>query len=288
MVVPSDIYCIEKGYFIETSVQGRVRQDADYQRLFKADADMRALISNINNYMLDQGFPLKDMEAELKQIEKESIEEEAMSDKAGNDLAESLLDKVKRSCKADIVLDLYFTIKRNGPEKIMTFNLKGLDAYTSKQIAGVENAGKPSPNTNVEVMLREDIYPRMTDFNSRLQGYFDLMFKEGRETTIVIRLSDGATVDLETEFGDKELSEVIDQWFQTNSMSGRYSVGDMSEVRMPVTARIPLYDQNNKAIDTREFAQQLRRFLQATPYNISSRLVTRGLGEAYLIIGAKK
>lgn len=288
MVVPSDIYCIEKGFFQETTVHGLTRKDPDYRRAFQEDADLRAIISNINNYMVDQDFPLKDMEAELKQLEIEDIEEEAITDKAGNELKESRLDKIKRRSKADIVLDIYFSIKRNGPEKIMTFNLKGLDAYTSKQITGVENAGKPSANTNVEIMLREDIYPRMTDFNNRLQMHFDRMFKEGREARIVIRLSEGVPVDFETEYGDKELSEVIDHWFQVNSVSGRYTIGDMSDVRMTIVARLPLFDQNNKAIDTREFAQQLRRFLQAAPYNLSGRVVPRGLGEAYLIIGAKK
>jgi len=288
MVVPSDNYCIEHGFFIEITDQGYVRKVPDYRRVFQEDADMRAIISNINNYMIDQSFPLKDMEAELKGIDMADIEEQAMTDKAGDDLKETPLDKIKRRTKADIVMDIYFTIKRNGPEKIMTFNLKGLDAYTSKQIAGVENTGKPSANTNVEMMLREDIYPRMTDFNNRLQMHFDNMFKEGREVKVVIRLSEGLETDFETEYSGNELSEVIDQWFQKSSVNGRYVVDDMSDVRMSVTARIPLFDQNNKAIDTREFAQQLRRYLKPPPYNLSCRVMMRGLGEAYLIIGNAK
>lgn len=294
MVVPSDVYCISKKFMTVFDDQGVKKQTPDYQRIFQEDRDLRAIISGINNFMNEQGFPLIDMEATLKSLDIEDQEEEVMLDKGGNELAESLLDKVKRRAKADIILDLDFVIKNNGPEKIMTFNLKGIDAYTNKQIAGFEGVGRPSVNTNVEIMLREDNYTRMSEFNTSLVKHFELMFKEGREVTIVVRLTADPPVDFETEFGDLELSEVIDDWFnknafkEANNPNARYSVGDMSDVRMPITAKIPIYDAKGKAIDAREFAQQLRKFLKAAPYNITATVRSRGLGQAHVIIGRPK
>jgi Family of unknown function (DUF6175) len=291
MVVPSDIYCLTKGFMAETTDQGRKRQDPDYRRAFQQDRDLRAIISGINNYMSEQDFPLIDMEATLRSLEIEDIEEEVMVDKAGDELAESLLDKVKRRAKADIILDLDFNISNRGPEKIMTFNLKALDAYTNVNFAGVEGAGRPSVNTNIEILLREDNYTRMAEFNASLTKHFERLFKEGREVKIDIRLTTEAPVDFETEYGDLELNEVIDNWFAENAFkepgktNARYSVGDMSDVRMPIVAKIPLFNENGKAIDTREFAQQLRKFLKAAPYNISATIRPRGLGQAYVLIG---
>jgi Family of unknown function (DUF6175) len=288
MVIPSDAYCIEKGFFIETNDQGMKRKDPDYRRALQEDPDLRAIISGINNYMADQSFPLADLEATLKDLETQDMEEEEMVDKAGNDLQESRLDQIRRRAKADIVLDLYFAIKRNGPEKIMTFNLKGLDSYTNKQVAGVECVGKPGVMTNVEVLLREDNYARMTEFHDRLQKHFDDLFKDGREVTVVIRMASDAPVGFDTEYGENELSELLDEWFQAHTVKGRYTVTELNDVRMAFTARIPLYNEKGKAMDTREFVQQLRKHLKAAPFNLSAKVQPRGLGQSYLIIGSSK
>ncbi len=294
MVVPSDIYCNKNGFMTVIDDQGRKNKVPDYQRLFLEDRNMRAIISAINNFMNDQGFPLIDMEAALKNLDIEDAEESVMYDKSGEELTESLLDKIKRRSKADIILDVDFAFTQTGPIKTMTFNLKGIDAYTNRQIAGVEGAGKPSANANIEIMLREDNYTRMTEFSATLNDYFEKLFKEGREVSIVIRLSKGASIDFDTEYGDEEFSEILDNWFNKNTFreagnqNGRYSIGDMSDVRMPVIAKIPVYDAKGKAIDAREFAQQLRKFLKTAPYNLDATVRTRGLGQAHVIIGANK
>lgn len=51
--------------------------------------------------------------------------------------------------------------------------------------------------------------------------------------------------------------------------------------------RIPLYDANNNAIDARQFTKGLQKYLKATPFNIEVKLMTRGLGEAILVLGEK-
>lgn len=288
MIVPSEAYCVRKGFMMTVEDQGQQRSQPDFRLAFQNDADLRAIISQVSNYMIDQGFPMRDMEQEIRSMEIEDMEERELTDKAGNELKETRLDKVKRRAKADIILDLDFYFNRNGPEKIFNFNLRGLDAYTNKNIAGVENTGRPSANVAIDILMREDIYPRMTDFNSRLQMYFDNMFKEGREVAITVILAKDAPVDFEKEYEGKELSEIIDDWFQANSVSGRYTVGDMSDVRMPVTVRIPLFSQDNKAMDARQFAQQLRKFLRTSPYNLTAKIASRGLGQAHVIIGSAK
>lgn len=288
MIVPSQAYCARKGFMMNVEDQGQQRSQPDFRLAFQNDADLRAIISQVSNYMIDQGFPMKDMEQEIRSMEIEDIEEREMTDKAGNELKETRLDKVKRRAKADIILDLDFYFNRNGPEKIFNFNLRGLDAYTNNNITGVESPGRPSANVAIDILLREDIYPRMADFNSRLQMHFDNMFKEGREVAITVILAKDAPVDFEKEYEGKELSEIIDDWFQANSVSGRYTVGDMSDVRMPVTVRIPLFSQDNKAMDARQFAQQLRKFLKNAPYNLTAKIASRGLGQAHVIIGSAK
>jgi hypothetical protein len=51
--------------------------------------------------------------------------------------------------------------------------------------------------------------------------------------------------------------------------------------------RIPLYDSYNNAIDARQFAKGLQKYLKASPFNFEVKLMTRGLGEAILVMGEK-
>ena len=50
--------------------------------------------------------------------------------------------------------------------------------------------------------------------------------------------------------------------------------------------RIPLRDEEGYAIDARGFATMLRKFL-VKEFGVTSKVMTRGLGEAILVIGEK-
>jgi hypothetical protein len=54
--------------------------------------------------------------------------------------------------------------------------------------------------------------------------------------------------------------------------------------------RIPLYYEKNgkqRAMDTRRFAKQLSKFLKKEPYLIINKVMTKGLGEATIVLGGK-
>jgi hypothetical protein len=75
---------------------------------------------------------------------------------------------------------------------------------------------------------------------------------------------------------------------QTNTVNKRFNMSDASEniIRFE-QVRIPIYDANGNPIDARAFAKGLQKHLKSTPYNFEVKLVTRGLGEAILILGEK-
>jgi hypothetical protein len=51
--------------------------------------------------------------------------------------------------------------------------------------------------------------------------------------------------------------------------------------------RIPLFTPEGKAMDTKQFVTQLKKFLNAPPYNIVCKVTTQGLGKATLMLGEK-
>lgn len=287
MVVPSDNWCITNGYVLEFDNQGTKVKVPDYKRAVQESSDLLLVISKINQLMSDRGFPLKNLESSLKTLESEAAENAMMSSKTGAGVSESPVDKLKKVAKADIWMQLTWTVNVTGPKKSITFNLQGLDAYTDKQIAGASGTGQPSFTAELPVLLEEAVLAHLDNFNVQLQKHFDDMFANGREIILRIKKWDSFEGDLESEYGGAELGSQIEKWVSANTVQGRFSTSDATENMMLFEqVRIPLYDATNKALDARGWAKGLQKHLKDT-YQIESKLTMKGLGQAVIVIGEK-
>lgn len=295
MVVPSERYCIANGYSMTFDNQGTQTVLPDYKKALQNDSDLRLAISKMSGIMSDREFPLKDLEQELRNIANESAESSLIMGSAGGSVVESPIDVLKRTAKADIIMDLDFSVERQGPKKHIKFILNGLDAYTSKNIASSSGAGEPSSAASVDLLVEEAVLSHMDEFCGRLQAHFDDMFNNGREVKIMVKLFDGADVNLNDEYDyngtTDELNIFIEDWMADNTVNGRFSISDATEnFQHYEQVRIPMFYERNgrqRAMDTRTFVNNLKKFLSEAPFNLESKVYMRGLGEAWLIIGEK-
>ncbi|WP_298221536.1 DUF6175 family protein [Flavobacterium sp.] len=288
MVVPSDVWCSTNGYMTSYNNQGTVTKIPDLKRAFQENAALVQVIAKINTLMMDRGFPLKDMSSALKTLESESAENAMLSSKTGAGVAESPIDKLKKVAKADIIMELTYTINTTGPKKSVSYTLRGLDAYTDKQIAGDSGTGAPSFSAELPVLLEEAVLAHIDNFNAQLQAHFDDMFANGREIIVRIKKFDSWPDDLEKEYDGKELGTIIEDWMTANTVKGRYSLTDSTEgMQLYEQVRIPLYDATGKATDARGFLKGLQTFLKAPPYSITNKLTMKGLGQAVIVLGEK-
>jgi hypothetical protein len=293
MVVPSDAWCNANGYMMEFDNQGITVKIPNYKQAFQENTDLLLAISKINGIMAERGFPLKNMESVIKSLESNSAEDAMMSSKSGSEASESPVDQLKKVAKADIIMQLTWSIASTGPKKTLTFNLQGLDAYTDKQIATAAGTGTPSISAEVPVLVEEAILDHMDNFTSSLQTFFDDLFTNGREVIVRVKKWDDWDEDLETEYGDddEELGDIIDEWMADNTVNGRFSTTDATENMMLFEqVRMPLYYEKKgkqRAMDTRRFAKKLVKFLKEEPYNIPCKVTTKGLGRATIYLGGK-
>lgn len=287
MVVPSDVWCNTNGYMIEFDNQGRKVKVPDYKRALQENADLLLVISKINELMADRGFPLKNLESSISSLEDQAAEDAMLTSKSGGEIAESPVDKLKAVAKSDIWMQMTWTVNTTGPKKSITFNLQGLDAYTDKQVAGSSGTGQPSFTAEFPVLLEEAVLSHLDNFNVQLQNHFDDLFTNGREVGLRIRVWDSWGEDLESEFDGKELGEIIEDWMYDNTVNGRYSTTNATENQMLFEqVRIPLYDSRERAMDTRQWARDLQKYLKEK-YMIDAKLMMKGLGQAQLVIGEK-
>ena len=291
MVVPSDAWCVQHGFTMQFDDQGILTTIPDYKAAFQNDTNLLLMISKINGLMADRGFPLKNMETVMKTINSYAAEDAMRSSKeTGAEVAESPVDMLKSTAKADIFLQLTYTVNQRGPKKSVTFNLQGLDAYSSKQVATAAGTGAPSFSAELPVLLEEAAIAHMDTFSASLQDHFDDMFENGREITVRIKRWDDWGEDLESEFGGDELGFVIEDWMADNTVQGRFSTLDATENMMIFEqVRIPMYYTRNgreRAMDTRRYIKELSDYLN-DGLGIENKITTRGLGEATLFLGHK-
>lgn len=290
MVVPSDVWCNQNGYMQSFDNQGSTINIPDYKRAFQENAEVLQVISQINGMMAERGFPLKNMESAIKTMEANAVEDNLRSSKdSGASVDESPIDAIKKAAKADIIIQLTWTVNQTGPKKSINFNLQGLDAYTDKQVATATGTGAPSFSAEVPVLLSEAVISHMDNFTLSLQNHFDDMFENGREIIVRIQKWDDWDGDLETEYGGQdELGFIIEDWLANNTVKGRFSTTDMTEsMALFEQVRIPLFNDKGNAIDARRFVRELSKYLSDAPFSIPNKLVMKGLGRATIILGGK-
>ena len=286
MVVPSDLYCNQHGYMISFDNQGTIEKIPDYKKALQNDNELQTAITVIGQMMADRGFPLALLEQELKNLAEESAEDAMLTSKSGEDVAESPVDKLKKKAKCDIILQVTWTVNKSGPKRSLTFNLQGVDSYTSKQVAACHGTGEPSFSAELPVLLEESIVNYLDGFNQQLQSHFDDLFENGREIIVRCKKWNDSEYDFESEFDGQELGEIIEDWMADNTVKGRFSTSDATENMMLFEqVRIPLYNNNGRALDARTWTRGLVNYLKK--YRIEAKLMTKGLGQATVVIGGK-
>lgn len=289
MILPSDNWCEQRYFMTEFNNQGTKQKVPNYKQAFQEDTELGQVISKIGSLMIDRGFPLKDAEQELKAIEARNAEDNmTISTASGSSISESPLDKLKNKAKADIIIQIWWKVSKTDNGKVVSFVLEAFDAYTSKRIASSTGNGTPNNTEIVPVLLQNAIIANIDPFAAQLQSHFDDMFTNGREILLTVKKWNSWDKNMETEIEGKEITDYVNEWLQKNTVKGRFNMSDASEnVIRCDQVRIPLYDTNNNAIDARQFAKGLQKYFKAAPFNFEVKLMTRGLGEAILVLGEK-
>ena len=288
MIVPSDNWCTMR-YFTQTfDNQGMKVRVPDYQRAFQEDAELREVVAKVGQYMTEYGFSLKDCEQELKAIANRQAEDNVtMSKTSGASLVESPLDQLKRRAKADIIVQVDWQVNKSDKGKVVTFTLEAFDTYSSKRVATSTGTGKPG-NDVLPKLLEDAVKEHAKDFNKQLCTHFSQIQQGGREIVLTIRCWDSWGMDLEEEFDGEELIDCIQAWMRENTVGGSFNLSDQTEdMAQFEQVRIPCFDDKGRATDARAFATALRKHLAKAPYEITSKVMVRGLGEAVLVLGEK-
>lgn len=288
MILPSDNWCVQRYFTTDFDNQGTIVRIPNYQQAFQEDTELGQVISKIGGLLTKLGYSLKDAEQELKSIYTKQAEDNVTQSKtSGASFAETPLDILKRKIKSDIIIQIWWKLNRGASGTSASFTLEAFDAYTNKRIATSTGTTKSSTSP-IPVLLEQAVKENVKPFDKQMDDWFAEQKQNGREITLNVRCWDNWDKDLETEYGGEELTDCIQAWLKKNCVFGSFNLTDGTETFAQFEqVRIPLYDEKGKAMDARSFATLLRKHLQQPPYNIISKVIIRGLGEATIVLGEK-
>lgn len=288
MVVPGDLWCREHGYVTTNGSQVL----PDYATALSSDRELAQVISKINGMFSSRTFPLKNLESALKTLQNQAAEDMLTQSKSGSDLATSPIDKLKEVAHADIWVQVNWWQEslRGGSQTSMHFQMQALDAYNDMQVGEASGTGAAvlASTAQPSILLEEAVVGYMEPFAEQLISYFKTLGDSGRPIKANIKVfADDFDGDLESEYDGYELNEIIEEWVAANTVNGKFTTAVATQNQMQFdNVYIPLQNDKGRDLDARTWLRGLQRTLRQD-YDIESKLTTKGLGEATLILGGK-
>lgn len=282
MLFPSRAWCHDNGFEkVVTKANGKEVRIQEYDKAFIDNKELGPTIHTIARMMQERGFQLVDLEAQLQS----QALEEALDNAGDEDMAQSAYDKLIESAGPDIAMHVNYYTEQVGPRVTLFYDLTAFDAYTNKQVAstGLIQYG-PVMSAPLTSLIQSALLSSIDAFNAQLMQHFQEMREKGREISVRINTINAWEDGLETEVNGRELTEIVEEWMTNNCVAGRNHQKSVSETSMYYdSARIPLYNENGKAVQAKQWLNGLRKYLKTL--GVPCKVKTRGLGQAQLIIG---
>ncbi len=291
MIIPSRTWFTQNGYMTDyTDMSGNTIKTPDFQTAFDNDADISMIIGAMQDFMNNEGYKVEDLKGSLAKIQSRSARDNMTT--AGGGLQQSPIDMLNKTAKADINVELFYTIKKDGPYKYIEFNVSAVDAYSNTPVStGNIGRGTSASSTDLVNQLEEAVLSFKDKFINDMDKYYNRLFENGRQIVVRCTLAENSGTNYENEYNDEELSQLIENWISDNAFKGNFSLSDKTEnevffddVRIPMT----YVDKNGntKGTDANWFGTQLRKYIESVTGE-KCKLDLIGLGEINIILGGK-
>lgn len=289
MIVPDKTWCVEKGYVTETQRNGKTVVREDYDRAL-IDKEFHNVSMAIKQIMADRDFPVVDALAQSESDDEDEMLDEAFEGaETGAAAATNAYDEILKRAKPDITLKIGWDGTAYGSLYSMNYRIEAVDSYSNKSVAPIAGqTGEVRRSVPLAVALSQTAKNNMDEFCAKLGDYFDDLQKNGREIRLDVRILDnGSGTTMSSEFGGQELSNIIYEWVNDNTVNHQFSQrsGRQRNMARYDQVRIPMFDSNGRPMDAARWVDGLRTHLNSL--GLKSENASTGLGAARIYIGEK-
>lgn len=282
MIFPDQAWCQRNGFLKTiTRTDGKEVYLPDYQKALIFNQDLGPAINAVGTLLGDRGFAPKKLDEALSALDTET----ALENASDMDIATSDYDRIIEAAGPDIAIRMNYYTEEQGPRVTLFYELNAYDAYTSKPIAGTGLISYgPVMKMPLQNLIQTALLGSIDAFTARLTEHFLDMKENGREVSVKFKVIADWEDGMYTEINGLELMEIIEEWMYDNCVAGRNHQKAATDNLIDYdSARIPLYDDEGRPVNARQWLNKFRKELRAI--DVKSKIQTRGLGQAILIIG---
>lgn len=281
MIIPSDRMLKDEKCLTINTFNGKETIIRDISGFIVKSEKSNSIISAIQKYFIQIGYPLNDLEQSLKAINNRQILDEA--DNIVKDAKTLLLNTVS----PDIILELDYQENvitgRTSRKSYINIALSAIDVYSDKVIAV---ANKNNLDMSLDEYLEKGITKDLETLEPQLRNYFTDIVANGREISFRVTLSNDCPISLSDMYNNEgdTYSDWIRRWVITNAKNGSANMVSNTKKEMAFTnVRISNVMDDGTQFNAYEFAGKFRKEFFKT-FSLQSSNNSQGLGNALVII----
>lgn len=288
MVIPSDALLKRIGCLTVLNNQGVAAYNRDYNKAFITNSDLKFAISAIEEEFANIGYPMENLEQQLKMITNENAMDEAEG--INRDLRAELMNTARPDYVVELDYELKSDTRSRNIKKSLTYVVKSLDVFTNKTVAAVSktNVVSESSSNDVSTILKEDFSSSISDLQNGIKQHYADQLANGSEITLRIAVLQNSDIELDDYCGDEEIGEQIVNWLKANTVNSTYKMvkNTSTEIRF-TNVRIFTKDENGNSYTAYDFAKDLKKGLyKSCGLDVNNR--TQSIGDSYLQIEGLK
>ena len=281
MIIPSDRMLKDEKCLTINTFNGKKTIIRDISGFIVKSEKSNSIISAIQKYFIQIGYPLNDLEQSLKAINNRQISDE--TDNIAKDAKTLLLNTVS----PDIILELDYQENvitgRTSRKSYINIALSAIDVYSDKVIAV---ANKNNLDMSLDEYLEKGITKDLETLEPQLRNYFTDIVANGREISFRVTLSNDCPISLSDMYNNEgdTYSDWIRRWVITNAKNGSANMVSNTKKEMAFTnVRISNVMDDGTQFNAYEFAGKFRKEFFKT-FSLQSSNNSQGLGNALVII----
>ena len=281
MIIPSDRMLKDEKCLTINTFNGKKTIIRDISGFIVKSEKSNSIISAIQKYFIQIGYPLNDLEQSLKSINNRQISDE--TDNIAKDAKTLLLNTVS----PDMILELDYQENvitgRTSRKSYINIALSAIDVYSDKVIA-VSN--KNNLDMSLDEYLEKGITKDLETLEPQLRNYFTDIVANGREISFRVTLSNDCQINLSDMYNNEgdTYSDWIRRWVITNAKNGSANMVSNTKKEMAFTnVRISNVMDDGTQFNAYEFAGKFRKEFFKT-FSLQSSNNSQGLGNALVII----
>lgn len=281
MIIPSDRMLKDEKCLTINTFNGKKTIIRDISGFIVKSEKSNSIISAIQKYFIQIGYPLNDLEQSLKSINNRQISDE--TDNIAKDAKTLLLNTVS----PDIILELDYQENvitgRTSRKSYINIALSAIDVYSDKVIA-VSN--KNNLDMSLDEYLEKGITKDLETLEPQLRNYFTDIVANGREISFRVTLSNDCPINLSDMYNNAgdTYSDWIRRWVITNAKNGSANLVSNTKKEMAFTnVRISNVMDDGTQFNAYEFAGKFKKEFLKT-FSLQSSNNSQGLGNALVII----